>query len=142
MTLQTTKDFSFLRLPDGMWLKISEFEDHDFEDQYEDAQPRESIYSEDELEQLKEFNDCLAENGMVIYGSDGCPACRNLIETMGGHNSVESLYVESSRDSERFSEEAKTGYVPEIQINGELYEGARTLEAFGEATGCGVPDLN
>ncbi|MEX0920044.1 MAG: hypothetical protein WDZ69_00495 [Candidatus Pacearchaeota archaeon] len=95
--------------------------------------------SEKDNSGLKEFNDCLAENGMVIYGSQTCPACRNLVETMGGYESVESVFVECTQEGERCQNEMKTNYVPEIQINGEIYEGSRSLEAFAERTGCQLP---
>jgi len=58
---------------------------------------------------------------------------------MGGYDAVESVYVECTEEQQRCSEETKTGYVPEIQIDGRLYEGSITIEALGEATGCEIP---
>ncbi len=98
-------------------------------------------YSEEEIASLKEFNDCLSENGLVFYGSNTCPHCRNLIETLGGYEAAESVYVECTENREICSQEAKTGYVPEIQIDGAIYEGKRTIESFSEATGCPAPEL-
>jgi len=89
---------------------------------------------------FKEFNECLAENGVVIYGTHWCPACNQLVEMLGGHDAVNSVYVECTEEQQRCAEEAQTGYVPEIQIDGELYENIRTLEGFSEATGCPLPN--
>lgn len=86
--------------------------------------------------EMKEFNDCLAEKGVVIYGANWCPYCTDLVEALGGYNAVESVYVECTEEQQRCTEEMIGRGVPEIQINGELYEGPRTLEALSEATGC------
>lgn len=87
-----------------------------------------------------EFNQCLADNGVVIYGSVWCSACKNLVSTLGGYDAVEPVYVECTQEEQRCQNEAKSGYVPEIQINGEQYEGSRTLESFSEITGCQLPN--
>lgn len=101
-----------------------------------------SSYSEEDLLKLKEFNDCLAENGMVIYGSDWCPFCTELVEKLGGYEAVENVYVECTENQELCQEEMIGTGVPEIQINGEMYQGERTIEAIAQATGCEVPDLS
>jgi thiol-disulfide isomerase/thioredoxin len=88
---------------------------------------------------LKEFNDCLGEKGLVIYGTEWCPACKGLVQSLGGYDKVEAIYVECLEEQERCAEETKTDYVPEIQINNEVYEGSRTLEALSQLTGCKKP---
>ena len=85
---------------------------------------------------LKEFNQCLADSGLVIYGSEWCPACKALVETLGGDDKVKPVYVECTTNQEICEENKKTNYVPEIQFNGEVYEGHRTLEALSQLTGC------
>ena len=95
--------------------------------------------NENQTNSLKDFNDCLADNGVVIYGSSWCPACNALVETLGGHEKVENVYIECSENEERCAEETKTSYVPEIQIDGEVYEGSRSLEDFSQLTGCELP---
>ncbi len=104
--------------------------------QEEPVQEEQVDYSQEELEQLKEFNDCLADEGMVIYGSDWCPACSQLVEMLGGYEAVSSVYVECTEEQQKCQQEMIGTGVPEIQIDGEMYEGARTLEALGGATGC------
>jgi len=98
-------------------------------------------YTNEEIQEIKQFNDCLAENGLVIYGSYSCPHCTSLVSMLGGNLAVESLYVECTQDSERCSDEKIEAYVPEIQINGQLYEGQRTFGGFSSATGCPAPKI-
>ena len=95
--------------------------------------------AEEESKDLKEFNECLAENGMVIYGSRTCPACIELIETLGGYEAAKPVYIECTEERQICQKETKTNYVPEIQINREIYDGQRTQQGFSEATGCHVP---
>ena len=103
----------------------------------ENSQPNENDITN--INSLKEFNNCLADNGVVIYGSAWCPACNALVETLGGYEKVEPIYVECTEEEQRCTEETKTNYVPEIQINGEVYEGPRSLEDFSQLTGCELP---
>lgn len=85
---------------------------------------------------LKEFNDCMAENGVVIYGSRTCPFCTQLVNLLGGKDATSSVYVECSEFPERCRNEMIGSGVPEIQINGKMYQGARTIESLAAATGC------
>jgi glutaredoxin-related protein len=91
------------------------------------------------IHSMEEFNQCLADNGIVIYGSEWCPACRQVVEILGGYKKVSSVYIDCVKKQEICSENKKTGYFPEIQIYGEIYTGQRTLNAFSEATGCPIP---
>lgn len=86
-----------------------------------------------------EFNECLANNGIVIFGSEWCPACRSLVELLGGSSAVEPVYVECTKEQDRCAQEKMTGYVPEIHFNGEVYEGQRSVAALAQVTGCDVP---
>ena len=88
---------------------------------------------------LQDFNQCLAENGVVIYGSEWCPACNSLVETLGGSEKVNLFYVECTIEQERCEKEKLTEYVPEIQVYGEVYQSSRTLESLAEITGCKKP---
>ena len=97
-----------------------------------------SVIVEDD--NMKAFNDCLADEGMVIYGSDWCPACSQLVEMLGGYEAVSSVYVECTEEQQKCQQEMIGTGVPEIQIDGEMYEGARELEALGKATGCELPE--
>ena len=79
---------------------------------------------------------CLADRGVLVYGSRTCPACVALIDQFGGYDVIEPIYVECADDHERCIEEMQGRYVPEIQIGGEIYNGPRTPEALAEITRC------
>lgn len=94
---------------------------------------------------MREFNQCLANNGIVIYGSDWCPACKSLIEALGGSSAVEPVYVDCLTNQNECNYMIGTS-IPEIQINGELYstDGMRTwrdvVSSLADLTGCEVPN--
>ncbi len=100
----------------------------------EKNEPTEEV--EKEGKGLTELVDCLAEEGVVIYGSRTCPACAQLAESFGGYEEIESIYVECTEDYDRCGKEKTTGWVPEIQIKGELYEGGRSPASLAEEAGC------
>ena len=87
---------------------------------------------------MKAFNDCLAEQGMKIYGADWCPHCKTVVATLGGYDAVSSVYVECTEQQARCQSEMVGTGVPEIQFNGNVYRGARTIEAFSDLTGCAL----
>ena len=100
-----------------------------------------SGYSEEDLVKLSEFSSCLAENGIKIYGANWCGWTKKLaVDTLGGFDVAGDAYIECTEEGELCSQEGIRGY-PTIKLNGEGYEGARTLESLGEATGCPVPEL-
>jgi glutaredoxin len=103
-----------------------------------DADNESEIVNE-EASSMQEFNACLAENGLIIYGASWCPHCTTVVNTLGGYDVVGDVYVECTENQQRCSEEMFGGGVPELQFNGEVYRGARTLDAFSELTGCGLP---
>jgi hypothetical protein len=84
----------------------------------------------------REFIQCLVDSGMVVYASETCPACSNLADQFGGYEAVEGLFVLCGDQGDRCSDEMQTNYVPEIQINGILFEGNRTFENFATKTDC------
>ncbi len=80
----------------------------------------------------------MAEAGLIIYGSRTCPACASLANSLGGYEKIEPIYVECSEKWEKCSAEMQTRYVPEIQIQGELYEGPRNPTEIGNAVSCEI----
>ncbi|MGM0438951.1 MAG: hypothetical protein ACQEP3_00735 [Patescibacteria group bacterium] len=101
----------------------------------------EEVVEEEGSEELGELVDCLAENDLVIYGSATCPACQQLVASLGGEEAVDPVYVEctqegTAEEQQECKDNAETGYVPEIQISGEVYEGARDPSTLGEQVGC------
>jgi hypothetical protein len=100
-----------------------------------------SSYSEEELIKLEEFNTCLADNGMVIYGANWCGYTSQVVELLGGFNAIAPVYIECTENQALCAEEGIQGY-PTLRLNGGAYQGARTLKDFSQATGCPVPELN
>ncbi len=84
----------------------------------------------------EEFIQCLADSGMVVYASKTCPACTFLADEFGGYEAVENLFVLCGDDWGKCEAEMQTNYVPEVQYNGEVFEGGRSMEAFADLTGC------
>ena len=83
-----------------------------------------------------EFIQCLVDSGMVVYASETCPACSVLADSFGGYEAVEDLFVLCGDDWETCEAEMQTNYVPEIQYNGEVFEGGRSMVDFANLTGC------
>lgn len=98
----------------------------------------ESSSVDDGVTDMAEFNQCLAEEGMTIYGMEWCPDCKDLVESLGGAQAVEPVYVECTKpeNEQKCHEERQGADVPEIQIDGELYNGERSPERLAEVTGC------
>jgi hypothetical protein len=92
-----------------------------------------------DLDQQRAFAQCLVDAGMVVYVSRTCPACSAFSRLLGGYDVADGLFVECSLSGLRCEAEMQTNYVPEIQINGELFEGDRDLESLSSATGCDLP---
>ncbi len=86
------------------------------------------------------FVECLAENGVVIYGSRTCPACASLSEEYGGYEKMKPIYVECTVEQERCIEEMLVGYVPVVQINGEIFDDWGSPENLARETGCRIDD--
>jgi len=88
-----------------------------------------------------EFIQCLAEAGVIIYGSKTCPACDSLVQEYGDYEKIKPIYLDcsgitSEEEAKRCLEEIKTGYIPEVQIKGNLFEDWGSPEALAEITGC------
>ncbi len=107
------------------------------------------IINEDSVNEVsEELINCLAERGVVIYGSITCPACGRLADSFGGYGAMEPIYVECSysgteEEREACDENKKTGYVPEVQINEEVFDLDSTLfnegrspEELAKEVGC------
>jgi hypothetical protein len=98
--------------------------------------------NEEEAEEVsQDFIECLKEEGVMIYGSSTCSACEKLREEYGGYSVLKPIYLDCSQlgseeDFKKCIEEMKTGYVPEVQINGEVFKQWGSPENLAEETGC------
>ncbi len=112
-----------------------------FEDDQIDTEPLpvdEDPVSEPEDDSVtpEAFVQCLADAGVVVYGSNTCPACTQFANSLGGYDVIAPIYVECTEEWERCSVEMQGNFVPEIQIDGVLYEGSRAPEELARVTGC------
>ncbi len=92
---------------------------------------------------MSELVQCLQEKNVVVYGSYTCPACSQLVDDFGGSDVIKPIYVECTgiageEEANRCENEMQTRYVPEIQIDGELYEGSRSPQALAEEISCEI----
>jgi len=98
-------------------------------------QPQPSVsYSEEDLVKIKEFSQCLADNGVKAYGAGWCGYCKKLKDAFGGEEQINPFYFECQNADRTPTEYADlceqekiTGF-PTIKINGEPYRGDRTIE--------------
>ena len=122
-------------------LNEEDFEKDDVDDKEEketDKINEEIVEKSKEESSLKQFNNCLADNGMIIYGANWCGACISLVETLGGYDKVENVYIECTENQQLCQDEKITRY-PTIRIYDEPYTDQRTLESFSQKTGCELP---
>ncbi len=92
-----------------------------------------------EVGSMEELVACMAEAGVVIYGSVTCPFCTQLADAFGGADVVKPIYVECTEDRERCMNEMIGRGVPEIQIRGEMYRGpSRQPADIGREAGCNL----
>ncbi len=98
--------------------------------------------SEDEVDStvadsnMNQFVSCLAENEVVAYTSETCPACFRFAQQFGGYEFIEPINVECSENPDECQQNMQTGYVPEVHIDGQVLETPPTPEDLSAATGC------
>ncbi len=92
---------------------------------------REAVVTDD-------FIKCLEEEGVVIYGRSTCPVCVELVQEYGGKEAIDPIYVDcdDGEEHDRCDQEIKTGYVPEIHVEGVIFEEWGTPENLARETGC------
>lgn len=103
--------------------------------------PSADSYSAEDLEKVKGFISCLKEKNFMVYGANWCGYTKSLVETLGGYEAVDPVYTECTQETEVCSSKVDQGY-PTIRINDQVYNGPRTLDDLGSATGCAVPELS
>jgi len=99
-----------------------------------------AIARQDKEKELTEddFIQCLADAGVVIYGTKTCSVCISLVDSFGGYKALEPIYVDCGERRDRCGFEMQTNYVPEIQIKGDLYSGSMSLDNIAKAAGCEI----
>ena len=89
-------------------------------------------------EEIAAFVDCLSQAEFKIYGANWCGWTKKLVDSFGGFDAVEGIYVECTEETELCQAEGVEGY-PTIKVGGESYSGSRTFSDFAAATGCAAP---
>jgi glutaredoxin len=100
-----------------------------------EEEPKEETTEETELISMV---NCLKEKGVVIYGTSTCPHCNAVVESFGGREIIDPIFVECDTDQERCQAEMHDIYVPEIQISGEDYEESRDPLVIAKFVGCEI----
>jgi hypothetical protein len=90
----------------------------------------------EQTDPMEPFVECLADEGLVVYASRTCPACRDFVSQFGGYDAVEPIYVECGGNSQECQDNMQTNFVPELQFNGTLYSGDTSLQALSLVSGC------
>jgi len=105
-------------------------------------------YTEEDLVKIKEFSQCLADNGVKAYGAGWCGYCKRLKDAFGGEEQIAPFYFECQNadrtptEHAQLCEEEEIAGFPTIKINGEPYQGARTIEGLASAIeACDAPVL-
>ncbi len=82
------------------------------------------------------FIECLADSGVVIFGSSTCPYCLQLLGEYEGYAGINEIYVDCVYNTERCNNEMLADFVPSLQINGEFIDIWASPEALSQKTGC------
>ncbi len=98
--------------------------------------PEEEEEVVEEIGEMESFVNCLDDKNVTIYGSSWCPYCTDLVEDFGGYDIVDPIYVECTEDEQRCADEMIGRGVPEIQVDGDIYQRSRELAVLGEEVGC------
>lgn len=96
--------------------------------------------TKEEKDEIANFNSCLEEKGVKVYGANWCGYTKALIENIGGFELAEPVYIECTENEELCSSEGITGY-PTIKMNGEVINPQRNFEGLASATGCEAPKI-
>ncbi len=117
---------------------IEEESDEDGENDYEEVEEPDYEYEDltEEEKELVGLVTCLAEQGIVIYGSMRCPACRQMVEDFGGREIIDPIYVECTEERERCINEQQTELIPEIHLQGRIISGLQRPSYLADESGC------
>tara|TARA_Y100000310_G_scaffold319200_1_gene374189 strand:+ start:625 stop:1002 length:378 start_codon:yes stop_codon:yes gene_type:complete len=80
--------------------------------------------------QYDEFAQYLTEQGVIMYGTEWCPHCKNNKELFG--NSFQYVnYIDCDRNRDACADANIRGY-PTWNVNGESYPGEQSLERLAQ----------
>lgn len=84
------------------------------------------------------FAKCLTEKGVVMYGTDWCPHCKNEKARFGSSFQYVT-YVECSKEPKQCIEAGVKGVPSWIFPDGRKFEGEQGLQKLSEESGCPLP---
>ncbi len=90
---------------------------------------------EEAVGSFSSFAECLTENGVVMYGSDGCPACRNQKAVFDDWDAIE--YIECDKDMDA-CRAANIQSIPTWVRADERLVGMQSAERLATFGGCDV----
>lgn len=83
--------------------------------------------------QYDEFAQYLTDQGVIMYGTDWCPYCKDNKASFG--NSFQYInYIDCDWEGDTCEEAGIRGY-PTWEVNGEIYSGKQPLERLAQLTG-------
>jgi len=92
------------------------------------------------LSELDTFAMCLADQGVIMYGSKYCHWCQQQKADFGdAWRFIE--YVECTEEKERCEKEGISGVPVWTLADGKQLLGYQELERLSEETGCGLPEI-
>src|SRR3989338_2849706 len=82
------------------------------------------------------FEKCLTESGVIMYGTEWCPHCKDQ-KALFGKSFQYVNYVDCDRQRQACIEAGVQGY-PTWDIEGKLYSGTQPLFRLSSLSGCSV----
>ncbi len=83
------------------------------------------------------FGQCLVDSGILMYGADRCPHCKEQKAMFDG-SFPQALYVECTQEVKRCNDAGITSYPIWILKDGTKVNGVQDLEKLGSLTSCEV----
>jgi glutaredoxin len=81
-----------------------------------------------------DFAKCLADKGVVMYGSEYCGHCAAQKDIFG--ESFQFVNYVECTEQQQLCQQKGINAVPTWEIDGTFYTGERSLEALSELSGC------
>ncbi len=97
--------------------------------------------TDEEISEVISFNKCLASKGIIVYGANWCGYTKNLVQSLGGFDLIEPIYVECTQEEELCNKNKITGY-PTVTLNGVVINPDRSFEGFAKVTDCVAPKIS
>ncbi|MFT4308107.1 MAG: hypothetical protein ACMXYM_01945 [Candidatus Woesearchaeota archaeon] len=93
------------------------------------------VESGEDSESFSSLAECLTNNGVVMYGSDGCPACRNQKLIFDDWDAIEYIECDKDRDA---CQRAGIRSIPTWVRADEVLVGMQSAERLAAFGGCDV----